>query len=145
MSTNTLSSQGVKLYRSALGGASFTEVTQVVNIGDVGSESALEDVTTLTSALREYRKQIPEGMELEIEVIFDPQDAMHATTLRDDQASPDPVTFAVEYPTSPETYDQFDAIVMRYAKQVQIDESVRLLAGLKITGAITQPASITKA
>jgi hypothetical protein len=68
----TLETQGVVFSRedTALSPVAFVTVGQVVNIGEVGVERALIDVTNLASTLREYKVAIPDGAEIDFDLQY---------------------------------------------------------------------------
>ena len=115
----------------------YTNIPQVTSIGSVGTDRGLIDVTNLASTRREYKKAIPDGLEIQIVAQYDPDHATH-TALRTDRDSEDAVGFKVTFPDSPATTVTFDAQVTNWTvTSIEIDNVLQLNVTLKPTGAET--------
>ncbi len=91
----------------------YIAVTQVATIGLVGEESGLIDVTNLASTLREWRKQIPDGLELPCRAQWDELDATQVLIRDTDRAATVARSWRVTFTNSPATTATFNALVTR--------------------------------
>jgi hypothetical protein len=70
--------QGTQLRRAGVA------ITQVRSISTVGVGRALRDVTTLSDTVHKHKKNIPDLPDIQVELLFDPEDSGHANILQDD-------------------------------------------------------------
>lgn len=113
----------------------YVAVTQVTVIGDVGEERGLIDVTNLSSTLREWKKAIPDGLELQCSAQWDEGDATQVS-IRDTDLDADTArSWQVTFPDSPATTATFNALVTRAViANAEIDNVLQFQWTLKPTG-----------
>lgn len=102
MPTQSWSSAGTTIAIDETGSGSFTLINQVSSIKGVGGGSIAQVKTTwLSSAAHTYRATIKDPAEIEIELFFDPTDAVHKF-LRNSADTPGlgPYTYKVVWPTT---------------------------------------------
>jgi len=131
---DTFETQGTTLKRGD-GGAPevFAEVPLITNIDPIGVARSLQDVTHLKSTAREYRLQIKDGQEINVEGFYDPSDAQHEG-LRSDLDDGTRRNFKIELTDGPATVISFTALVTNWSLGVPIDNVYPLRFTLKPTG-----------
>ena len=134
----TIDTQGAVLQRqnTALSPVAFVAVGQLVNIGEVGVERALIDVTNLASTLREYKGAIPDGSEIDFDLQYDPDD-VEQTGLKTDLDNNTVRLFKVLLSDSPPTDFSFSGLVISWKINNPIDNVVPLAVRIKITTSLT--------
>jgi hypothetical protein len=114
----------------------YEAIPQLTTIGQVGVERALIDVTNLSSTLREYKKAIADGLELQCVAQYDPDNAVHAA-LKTDADAETARSFKVTLTDSPAQTITFNAMVTRWVvSSLEIDNVVTLEFTLKPTGSM---------
>jgi hypothetical protein len=119
----------------------FTLVREVVNIGEVGEESELVDVSHMNSpgGRREFIYGLADGSEMDVECNYVPDDASQQGLIAD---SKNRVTRNFEL----ECYDTdgvsegvflFSCLVMSWKVNLAVDEAQKINFTLKVTGEIT--------
>lgn len=111
----------------------FTDISQVTSIDPVGFTRGLNDVTNLSSTAREYRPQIKDGQEINLEIQFDPDDATH-NSLRTDLNNGTARNFEITLTDDTPTVITFTALVTAWSLGFPIDGVVPLRVTLKPTG-----------
>lgn len=116
----------------------FANVVQLQTIGVVGQERGLIDVTNLSSAAREWKKALKDGLELPCAAQWDPDNATH-TAIRDTDVDAEvAINWRVTFPDSPATTATFAALTTRaVVTNVEVDGVLMLEFTLKPTGDIT--------
>ena len=134
----TYSAQGTTLGRGdAASPEVFTTIPQVITIGETGVERSLKDVTDLSSTIREFDSNLPEGTELSCEAWYDPVDAVHAG-LKADLDNNVARNFELTLTDSPAEVHSFTARVIGWkVGEIEVDGHYRLLFNLKITTSYT--------
>ena len=134
----TIDTQGAVLQRQnlALSPVAYETVGQLVNIGEVGVERALIDVTNLASTLREYKGAIPDGSEIDFDLQYDPDDTKQ-TGLKTDLDNNTVRLFKVLLGDSPATDFSFSGLVISWKINNPIDNIVPLAVRIKITTSLT--------
>ena len=134
----TIDSQGAVLQRqnTALSPVAYVAVGQIVNIGEVGVERALIDVTNLASTLREYKGAIPDGSEIDFDFQYDPDDA-EQTGLKTDLDNNTVRLFKVLLSDSPATDFSFSGLVISWKISNPVDQVVPLTVRIKLTTTLT--------
>ncbi len=133
----TIDTQGATFQRGD--GASpevFTTVTQLVNIGEVGSERALIDTTNLASTLREYKGAIPDGAEIQLDFQYDSDEAGQ-TGLKTDLDANTVRNYQINIQDSPVAVFAFSGLVIDWKISNPLDNVVPLSVRIKITGTLT--------
>ena len=133
----TVPTQGSVLQSSdAASPETFAAVGQLVDIGELGVERALIDVTNLASTLRQYRGAIPDGSEMDLTFQYDPDNAKQ-TLMKTDIDADTVRNYKVLLSDSPATDFSFTALVISWKIGGPIDEVVPLNVRIKITGSLT--------
>ena len=132
----TIDTQGATFQRGD--GASpeiFTTVTQLVNIGEVGVERSLIDVTNLASTIREFKGAIPDGAEIQLDFQYDSDDAGQ-TGLKTDLDANTVINYRINIQDSPVAVFAFQGLVIAWQISNPIDNVVPLSVRVKITGSL---------
>ena len=133
----TIDTQGTVLQSSdAASPEVFAAIGQLVNIGEVGVERALIDVTNLASILREYKGAIPDGSEIDLDFQYDSSNAKQ-TLMKTDIDADTVRNYKVLLSDSPPTDFSFPALVISWKIGAPIDNVVPLTVRIKITGSLT--------
>jgi hypothetical protein len=133
----TIDTQGTVLQSSdAASPEVFLPIGQLVNIGEVGVERALIDVTNLASTLREYKGAIPDGSEIDLDFQYDSGSAKQ-TLMKTDIDANTVRNYKVLLSDSPPTDFSFPALVISWKIGSPIDEVVPLTVRIKITGSLS--------
>lgn len=115
----------------------FTTIPQVTNIGTVGQDRGLIDVTNLSSTAREYKKAIKDGQEIALVMQYDPDDTVHSG-LRTDNDAETARNYRVTFTDSPAQTVTFAALVTNWSvTNIEIDNVLQLNVTLKPTGDLT--------
>ncbi len=114
----------------------FTTITQLVNIGEVGVERSLIDVTNLASTIREYRAAIADGAEIDLDFQYDSDDAQQ-TGLKTDLDNATVRNFTITIQDSPVALFSFSGLVTSWKISNPIDQVVPLTVRVKITGSLS--------
>ena len=135
----TVDTQGVVFARedTTLSPIAFVTVPQLVNIGDVGVERALIDVTNLASTLREYKVAIPDGAEIDFDFQYGGVTDLVQKALKTDLDAGTVRNFKVTLTDSPATVWSFSGLVTAFRIGVPIDQVVPLTVRIKITTTLT--------
>ena len=113
----------------------YIAITQIATIGIVGEERGLIDVTNLASTLREYKKAIADGVELQCRAQWTDADAAQVLIRDTDLAADTARSWRVTFTDSPATTATFNALVTRSAiSDAEIDNVLMLEFTLKPTG-----------
>jgi len=133
----TIDTQGA-LFKRGDGSSpeSFTTISQLVNIGEVGVERSLIDVTNLASTIREYKGAIPDGAEIDLDFQYDSDDAQQ-TGLKTDLDANAVRNFTITIQDSPIALFSFAGLVTSWKIANPIDNVVPLTVRVKITGSLT--------
>ena len=133
----TIDTQGA-LFKRGDGSSpeSFTTISQLVNIGEVGVERSLIDVTNLASTIREYKGAIPDGAEIDLDFQYDSDDAQQ-TGLKTDLDANTVRNFTITIQDSPIALFSFAGLVTSWKIANPIDNVVPLTVRVKITGSLT--------
>ena len=131
----TLETQAVVFARedTLISPVAYIAVPQVVNIGEVGSERSLIDVTNLASTLREYAVAIPDGAEIDIDLQYGGIADLVQGALKTDLDNGTVRNFRVTLTDSPATTWTFAGLVTSFKIGVPIDSVVPLTVRIKIT------------
>lgn len=114
----------------------YDAISQVIAIGSVGKERSLRDVTNLSSTLREYKKNLPDGVALDVRIQYDPGNAIHAL-LRDDIDSDVARSFQVTLTNSPAETWTFDGLVTgTILPDLEVDGDLLMALSIKPTGSM---------
>ena len=133
----TVDSQGAVLGAGdAASPEAFTTIAQLVNIGEIGVERALIDITNLASTLREYKGAIPDGSEIDFDFQYDPDNAQQ-TALKTRLDANTTINYRVTLSDSPATTFTFAGLVISWKINNPIDNIVPLAVRIKITGSLT--------
>lgn len=114
----------------------FSDFAAVFNVGEIGEESPLIDITTLLSDAREYRVGLPDGVEIPLECNFkqgDTQVRALYTAFKNNTLK----TFRLIAKDSPQDTWTFSAIVRGWKQGVQVGERSAAMFTLKISGSVT--------
>lgn len=115
----------------------YDDIPQVTSIGTVGQERGLIDVSNLSSTAREYKKALKDGLEVQLVIQYDPDNAIHSG-LRTDANAETARSFKVTFTDSPAQTATFNALVTRWVvSNIAIDSVIQLEVTLKPTGDIT--------
>lgn len=115
----------------------FTAIAQVTEIGTIGQDRGLIDVTNLSSTAREYKKAIKDGQEIQLVIQYDPDDTGHAA-LRTDNDAETAVNFRVTMTDSPSQVIDFAGLVTNWSvSNIVIDNVYTLNVTIKPTGDLT--------
>lgn len=117
--------------------AVYQPIPQITDLGVVGQDRGLIDVTNLSSTAREYKKAIKDGQELQITIQYDPDDAQH-TGLRTDNNAETARSFRVTLTDSPAQTITFSGLVTNWSiTNISIDNVLTLNVTIKPTGDLT--------
>ena len=112
----------------------FTAIAQVTQIGTVGQNRGLIDVSNLTSTAREYKKALKDGQEINLVIQYDPDDTGHAA-LRTDMTAETSRNYRVTFTDSPSQTVTFAALVTNWTiDNIVIDNVLTLNVTLKPSG-----------
>lgn len=115
----------------------FTTIPQVTSITPVGQDRTLIDVTNLSSTAREYKKAIKDGQEIQLELQYDPDNAVHSG-LRTDMTAEVSRNYRVTLTDSPAQTITFAALCTNWSlTNIVIDGVLTLQVTLKPTGDLT--------
>jgi hypothetical protein len=115
----------------------YVVIPQVTDVGTVGSDRGLIDVTNLSSTAREYKKAIKDGQELTLTINYDPDDAQHAA-LRTDNDAETARSYRVTFSDSPAQTVTFNGLVTNWSVgNIVIDNVLTLSVTIKPTGDLT--------
>jgi hypothetical protein len=115
----------------------FTAINQVTDVGTVGSDRGLIDVTNLSSTAREYKKAIKDGQELTLTINYDPDDTGHSG-LRTDNDAEVSRNYRVTFSDSPAQTVTFAGLVTNWSVgNIVIDNVLTLSVTVKPTGDLT--------
>lgn len=120
--------QGTQLRRAG------TAVSHVRSISAVGVGRALRDVTTLSDTVHVHKKNIPDLPDIQVEVLFDPEDSTHANILQDDAlGSLNPWQIFLEQGDSPGEVIEFSSCYVHSAELsgIEVDGDLVLSFSLK--------------
>ena len=113
----------------------FTTVTQLVNIGEVGVERSLIDVTNLASTIREFKGAIPDGAEIQLDFQYDSDEAGQ-TGLKTDLDANTVRNYRINIQDSSVAVFAFSGLVTSWQISNPIDNVVPLSVRVKITGSL---------
>ena len=137
MSINTVTTQGTTFQRGdAASPEVFTTVTQLINVGEVGVERALIDITNLSSTLRQYKGAIPDGSEIDLDFHYDGVELAQAG-LKTDLDNNTSRNFRINIQDSPVKVFAFTGLVIAWKIGAPIDAVVPLTVRIKITTSLT--------
>lgn len=114
----------------------FADLCAAFEVGELGEEKPLIDITTLCSTAREYRNGLADGIEIPLNCNFEPGDEQirdlyadfKADTLRN---------FRVVTKDSPEDAFEFAATVRAWRLGLPVGEKSSVTFTLKISGDVT--------
>ena len=134
----TIDTQGATFERqnTALSPVAYVAVSQLVNIGEVGVERSLIDVTNLASTIREYKGAIPDGAEIDLDFQYDSDD-VEQTGLKTDLDNNTVRNFRINIQDSPVAVFSFAGLVTSWKVANPIDNVVPLTVRVKITGSLS--------
>jgi len=134
----TIDTQGATFERqnTALSPVAYVAVSQLVNIGEVGVERSLIDVTNLASSIREYKGAIPDGAEIDLDFQYDSDD-VEQTGLKTDLDNNTVRNFRINIQDSPVAVFTFAGLVTSWKIANPIDNVVPLTVRVKITGSLS--------
>ena len=132
---STLTTQGVTFARQdlTLSPVAYVAIPQILNIGEVGSERSLIDVTNLASTLREYAVAIPDGAEIDLDFQYGGKADLVQAALKTDMDAGTVRSFRVTLTDSPATTWTFSGLVTSFKIGAPIDSVVPLTVRIKIT------------
>ena len=136
---STLETQGVVFAREdvSLSPIAFVTVPQLVNLGEVGVERSLIDVTNLASTLREYKVAIPDGAEIDLDFQYGGKADLVQAALKTDLDNGTVRNFQVTLTDSPATVWAFSGLVTAFKIGAPIDSVTPLTVRVKITTTLT--------
>ena len=115
----------------------FTAIAQVTDIGTVGQDSGLIDVSNLSSTAREYKKALKDGQQIQLVIQYDPDDTGHAALKTDNDAETSR-NYRVTFTDSPAQTITFAALVTNWSiSNIVVDSVLTLNVTLKPTGDLT--------
>lgn len=114
----------------------FTTIDGLVNIGDVGVERSLIDVTNLASTLREFKGAIPDGAEIQLDFQYDSGEVSQAL-LKTDLDNNATRGYRINIQDSPVAVFAFTGLVISWQISNPIDNVVPLSVRVKITGSLS--------
>ena len=114
----------------------FTAIGCVTDFqGPSGSRQVI-DTTCLDSTGRGKNVGIPDYGQVQFNLIFDPSDTSQIAVWNDFKSGTRE-KYRLVIPTSPEDYIEFNAYVLSFSVNAQIDDVFRASATLEIDGAVT--------
>lgn len=113
----------------------YTDFCATVDVGEIGEEKPLIDITTLCSNAREYRSGLADGLEIPLMVNFEPGDTQIRALYAAYQAAA-VQRFRLVTKDSPEDAFEFTAIVRAWRITVPVGEKSSATFTLKITGPV---------
>lgn len=115
----------------------FANFCAAIDVGAIGEEKPLIDVTALCDAARTYRGGLADGVEIPLQCNFIQGDAaIRALYAQYGDNSVGTFRLAID-DTSPEEYFEFSAIVRAWNLAVPNGEKASVTFTLKISGAVT--------
>jgi len=120
--------QGTQLRRAG------TVINHVRSISAIGVGRSLRDVTTLQDTVHVHKKNIPDIVDIQVEVYFDPEDSGHANILNDDAlGSLQPWQIFLEQGNSPGEVIEFSSCYVHSAEvqSIEVDGDLVLSFSLK--------------
>lgn len=115
----------------------FANFCAVIDVGAIGEEKPLVDVTALCDAARKYRGGLADGVEIPLQCNFIQGDAAIRAMYTQYQANTVRTFRLTIDDTSPEEYFEFSAIVRAWNLGVPIGDKASVTFTMKISGAIT--------
>jgi hypothetical protein len=120
--------QGTQLRRAGVA------ISHVQSISAVGVGRALRDVTTLSDTVHKHKKNIPDLPDIQVELLFDPEDSSHANILQDDAlGSLQPWQIYLEQGNSPGEVIEYSSCYVHSAELsgIEVDGDLKLTFSLK--------------
>lgn len=122
------------VFKRNTSGSTYVTIGQVLELGDVGSNRNLIDVTAYGDAWADYLGGVQDGTEVTLRVAFDPNDAQHAAMKADYDAGTTK-NYQLQQPDiSPNTTAafQFPAIITQFVGRAPMDGAWESEMTLKI-------------
>ena len=134
----TLTTQGVVFARedTTLSPVAYVAVPQIVNIGEVGVERSLIDVSNLASTIREYAVPIPDASEIDLDFQYGGKADLVQAALKTDHDAGTVRNFRVTLTDSPATTWTFAGLVTAFKIGAPVDSVVPLTVRVKITNSL---------
>lgn len=133
---NPTTTQGtiLRIWDATLPTPAFVKIGGVKSVTGLGSgQAAVIDVTTLDSVRKEKRKGLPDEGQVSVGLNWDGQDAGQIL-LEAARIDPEPAKFEVEMSNG--TTKTFDALVLQFGLDANVDAVYDSTATLEVTGAI---------
>ena len=115
----------------------FTALDEVISISGPSESAPTIDVTALDDTARAYLRGIEDGGELTIEAHWDPDDTLGQVAARTSFTAQTTKNWKITFTDSPASTFDFAAMVTSWSTSIELDQSVKVSIGLKLTGAIT--------
>lgn len=115
---------------------SFADFCAAFEVGELGEEKSLIDITTLCSDTREYRNGLADGLEIPLTVNFVQGDDQ-VRGLYNDYKADALRTFRIVTKDSPQDTWEFSAIVRSWKLGISVGERSSVEFGLKVSGPVT--------
>lgn len=139
MSSNALSAQGITLAVSPTGSPQvFATIPEIMTISGPSGKANIIDATDLSSTGKEYKVGLKDEGELNCEIGYIPDNAVHAA-LRAAFSAATLKLFRLTFTdTAPATIWEFQGYVSGFSVSLGVDQLVKASVSVKITGAITE-------
>ena len=110
---------------------------EIISISGPQESAPTIDVTALDDTARAYLRGIEDGGELTIEGHWDPADTLGQVAARAAFTGGTTENWKITFTDSPVSTMTFSALVTSFGTAMQVDDTVKVTIGLKLTGAIT--------
>tara|TARA_Y100000310_G_C20252721_1_gene609850 strand:- start:192 stop:605 length:414 start_codon:yes stop_codon:yes gene_type:complete len=115
----------------------FTALDEVISISGPSETAPIVDVTALDDTARAYLRGIEDGGEVTIECHWDPDDTLGQVAAKTAFVAQTTDNWKITFTDSPASVFSFAAMVIGWATDVTLDQSVKATIGLKLDGGIT--------
>lgn len=115
----------------------FTNFCAAIDVGAIGEEKPLVDVTAICDAARVYRGGLADGVEIPLVSNFIQGDVAIRALYAQYQANTEATFRLAIDDTSPEEYFEFRAIIRAWNLAVPVGEKATITFTMKVNGAVS--------